>query len=53
MSKGLAQDEYNALLHAIWRLERLIDKCNKDEQEYINWLRRDKDALSKLFERTA
>jgi hypothetical protein len=52
MSKGLTQGEYNALLHAIWRINRMIVSEDLTNQE-IEILRRDKDALSKLFERTA
>ena len=50
--RGLAPNEYNALLHAIWRINRMIVSEDLTNRE-IEILRRDKDALSNLFERTA
>lgn len=55
--KGLRQDEYNALLHAIWRLKRVI----KDAEEFhvptspetMRKLSRDLQALENLFVRIA
>ena len=48
--RGLTQNEYNALLHAIWRINRMIVSEDLDNLE-IAILRRDKDALEGLFQR--
>ena len=47
------QKEYNALLHAIWRLDTLIKGASQDPATAKNLevLQRDRDALSGLFVR--
>lgn len=55
MSKGFTQNEYNALLHAQWMIERkileLVDAGVKREDSVIQKLERDRNALSGLFVR--
>lgn len=55
MSKGFTQDEYNALLHAQWLIERkileLVDAGYKREDVAIEKLERDRKALMGLFVR--
>jgi hypothetical protein len=47
---GLRPAEYNALLHAIWRVDQLIkDEILTDQQRAT--LQRDRDALQALFVR--
>lgn len=50
--RGLPKDEYNALIHAIWRIDNLLKVADEilTEQERIT-LKRDKDALHNLFVR--
>jgi hypothetical protein len=49
---GLRPTEYNALIHAIWRIDQLIDnEILTDEQRAT--LRRDREALQALFIRIA
>ena len=45
------KNEYNALLHAIWRLDRLIADHADYPQTTIETLERDRKALSDLFVR--
>ena len=49
----LNRKEYNAMLHAIWRLDNLIKSSLNipDEEDYVAKLQRDRDALSNLFNR--
>lgn len=53
MSKGFTQNEYSALLHAQWMIERkileLVDAGVKREDSVIQKLERDRNALSGLF----
>jgi uncharacterized membrane protein YqjE len=47
---GLCQTEYNALIHAIWRIDQLVrDEILTDQQRAT--LQRDRDALQALFVR--
>jgi hypothetical protein len=52
---GMNQKEYNALLHAIWLVERkileLVDSGLTLEDNTIQKLQRDREALSGLFTR--
>jgi hypothetical protein len=49
---GLRPAEYNALIHAIWRIDRLItDEILTDQQRAT--LQRDRDALQAIFVRIA
>jgi hypothetical protein len=52
--KGLSKDEYNALIHAIWRIDNLLKVADEilTEKERIT-LTRDKEALHDLFVRLA
>jgi hypothetical protein len=48
----ISQKEYNALLHAIWHLDRLIaENTNGEKSEITDRLNRDRQALSDLFNR--
>ncbi len=51
--KGLRPTEYNALLHAIWRLDREIRETTdtEDQKDWREQLERDRQALSDLFVR--
>jgi hypothetical protein len=55
MSKGFTQDEYNALLHAQWMIERkileLVDGGLMPDDTAIQKLDRDRKALGNLFVR--
>ena len=52
--KGLTKNEYNAMLHAIWHLDRLISELGSDgDSENLEILERDRQALSDLFGRIA
>jgi hypothetical protein len=55
MSRGFTKDEYNALLHAQWMIERkilsLVDSGIPLEDVTIKKLERDHKALSGLFVR--
>jgi len=55
MSKGFTKDEYNALLHAQWMIERkvleLVDAGLKRDDPTIQKLERDHKALGNLFVR--
>ena len=55
MTRGFTKDEYNALLHAQWMIERkvleLIDSGLTPEDTVIQKLQRDRKALSDLFVR--
>jgi hypothetical protein len=57
MSKGFTQDEYNALLHAQWMIQRkvleLVDAGLKRDDPTIQKLERDHKALGNLFVRLA
>jgi hypothetical protein len=57
MGKGLTKDEYNALLHAQWLIERkildLIGGGLKREDTAVQKLERDRKALGDLFVRLA
>lgn len=57
MSKGLTKDEYNALLHAGWMIERkileLVDSGLTLQDPVIEKLQRDRKALEGLFVRIA
>jgi hypothetical protein len=49
---GLRPTEYNALIHAIWRIDRLIkstDEILTAKEKIV--LERDRDALEALFVR--
>jgi hypothetical protein len=50
---GLNQTEYNALIHAIWRLDRVIREAQEfetpTEPEVMRKLNRDRKALSDVF----
>lgn len=52
--KGLTGDEYNALIHAIWRIDRIMKenegKLTKLEETILE---RDRQALQGLFARVA
>jgi hypothetical protein len=52
--KGLTGDEYNALIHAIWRIDRII-KENEGRLTPLekSILERDRQALQDLFARVA
>jgi hypothetical protein len=50
--KGLAKNEYNALIHAIWRIDQMLDDPNQ-LPERRDTLRRDREALKDLFVRFA
>jgi hypothetical protein len=50
-NNGLSKDEYNALIHAIWRLDRLIADHNQNPNMNLQKLERDRKALSNLFVR--
>mgnify|MGYP003643016825 FL=1 len=53
--KGLNQAEYNALMHAIWRLDRVIKEAQEQETpplpSVMQKLSKERDALSTLFVR--
>jgi hypothetical protein len=55
MAGQLSKDEYNALLHAGWMIERkileLVDGGLTPEDTAIQKLQRDRKALSDLFVR--
>ncbi len=57
MSRGLTKDEYNALLHAQWLVERkileLVEAGLTPEDTAIQKLDRDRKALGDLFVRLA
>jgi hypothetical protein len=46
---GFNQTEYNALIHAIWRLDR--DIAEETDSEVMRILNRDRKALRELFVR--
>jgi hypothetical protein len=48
---GLRPTEYNALLHAIWRIDQLIKNEILTDQQRAT-LQRDRDALQGLFVRS-
>lgn len=49
--RGLTKKEYNALLHAIWWLDRQISECLAGEEDWQAALERDREGLSELFKR--
>ncbi len=55
MSRGLSPNEYNALLHAQWMIERkileLVEAGLTPEDTTIQKLDRDRKALGNLFVR--
>ncbi len=55
MSRGFTKDEYNALLHAQWMIERkileLVEAGLTPEDTAIQKLDRDRKALGNLFVR--
>ncbi len=55
MSRGLSPNEYNALLHAQWMIERkileLVEAGLTPEDTAIQKLDRDRKALGNLFVR--
>jgi hypothetical protein len=48
--RGLSRADYNALLHAIWRLDRELAELPSDSEQRPP-LERDREALSALFVR--
>lgn len=48
--KGLSKDEYNALIHAIWRIDQLTKELATSDPLYEK-LRRDRQALQDVFVR--
>lgn len=51
MTRGFTKDEYNAIIHAIWRLDRLIRDHADNPNMNLQTLERDRKALSDLFVR--
>jgi hypothetical protein len=49
---GLRPTEYNALIHAIWRIDQLTKELATSDPLYEK-LRRDRQALQDLFVRIA
>jgi hypothetical protein len=47
---GLRPSEYNALIHAIWRIDQLTKELAPDDPHHEK-LRRDRQALLDLFNR--
>lgn len=47
-AKGLSQGEYNALIHAIWRLDNLIADIPKGLSQKLEL---ERETLSRLFQR--
>jgi hypothetical protein len=47
-AKGLSPKEYNALIHAIWRLDNLIAELPKGLCEKLEL---ERETLSRLFQR--
>lgn len=47
-AKGLSQGEYNALIHAIWRLDNLIADIPKGLSDKLQL---ERETLSNLFQR--
>jgi uncharacterized protein YdcH (DUF465 family) len=54
---GLTQPQYNALLHAIWRLDRVIKEAEEFEtptpESTMRKLRKEREVLVDLFGRIA
>jgi len=46
---GLSQPEYNAMIHAIWRIDRAIEGRANNESAYK--LKEQRQTLSELFQR--
>ena len=48
--KGLTKNEYNALIHAMWRIDQITKELATDDPHHEK-LRRDRQALLDLFNR--
>ncbi len=51
MPSQLSKDEYNALLHAMWRIDTIIRQHDGDATVNLDKLNRDRKALENLFVR--